>query len=198
MCILSASRQITILICIFNLSRNVSGSFVNSRICATLKSQDNGLQKQSLIIGDGNVIGNIGEEYATASQSWNTSRGYWNVSTGCELTACQDLYLADSCSVFGGSNPSTTPLYHWKSASCKCNKACKCSNINWQRNVCARAYFHADGCNSCEATYTELENANPNFPEEWSDKVASLVVRPGCRISLFEEEDYENEILMQV
>ncbi|CAL8147694.1 unnamed protein product [Orchesella dallaii] len=194
---ISSALKVIFLICIFNLSKNVSGSTVSSRTCATLYSQDSSLQDQSLIIGDGNVIVNIGEEYATASQSWNTSRGYWNVSTGCELTACKDLYLGGTCSVFGWSNPSTTPFNHWKSASCKCNQACKCSNINWQRNVCARAYFHADGCNSCDATYTELENANPNFPEEWSNKVASLVVRPGCRISLYEEEDYEKEILIQ-
>ncbi|CAL8147697.1 unnamed protein product [Orchesella dallaii] len=189
--------KITLLIRIFNISEYVSSNSVSLRTCAVLRSQDNGLQDQSLTIKDGNVIGNIGEEYATSSQSWNTSRGYWNVSSVCELTACQDLYLADTCSVFGGHHPSTIPSIHWQSASCKCKKTCKCSNINWQQNVCARAYFHADGCNSCDATYTELENANPTFPEEWSNEIASLVVRPGCRIILYEEEHYEEEFLLK-
>ncbi|CAL8147682.1 unnamed protein product [Orchesella dallaii] len=175
-------------------SESVSGSSFSLRTCATLHSQDNGFQEQSLIIEDGNVIGNTGEEYATASQSWNTSSGYWNVSSGCELTACQDIYLASTCSLFGGSNPSTTPSNRWLSANCKCNKECKCSEIKWQNNICARAYLHANGCNTCDASYTELEDSNPMFSEEFGDKISSLLVRPGCRITFFEEEDFETEL----
>ncbi|ODM96910.1 Reticulocyte-binding protein 2 a, partial [Orchesella cincta] len=174
---------------------SVKGSPDSSTFCAVLRSHENGLENQFLPIGDGKVVGNIGSEYASSSQSWNTSRGYWDVGSGCELTACEDVYLGGRCSVFEGSRFTTTNSKRWLSASCKCNKKCNCSDseINFQHHACARAYLEPGGCNVCDAKYMELEGSNSRFPEERRDKIGSLQIRSGCSIIVYEEEDFEGD-----
>ncbi|CAL8147970.1 unnamed protein product [Orchesella dallaii] len=191
--LLQIHEQSVVLI-FFLLSAFVTNRTASENIisCATLQSQERGLQLQNLTIGDGSVIGNIPDEYANATRSWNAS-GFWTVAPGCELTACENVYLIDSCSQFGGNVTSPITSNQWQSARCRCSKICTCSEVDFQHSVCARAYLQANGCNVCDAPYTELDGANPTFPEVWSNKIGSFLLRPGCTIKVYEEEDFEGE-----
>ncbi|CAL8147727.1 unnamed protein product [Orchesella dallaii] len=161
---------------------------IGSKTCAVLLSRESSLKGQSLTIGDGSVLGNIGEEYATPSQSWNVSSS-WVVAFGCELTACEDVYLADRCSKFRGpTSPFADTRKEWQSARCRCNTGC---DMTITRSSCGRAYLEPVA--GCDVPYIELEGSNPIFPEVGKDKIGSFLVRPGCTINLYEEEDFEED-----
>ncbi|ODM95785.1 hypothetical protein Ocin01_10898, partial [Orchesella cincta] len=179
-----------LILIIFGSSSFIEFTSASDTNCAELRSNVNGFQNQSLVIGDYVVLGNIADEYASANQNWNVS-GYWSVSSGCDLTACQDAYLTTRCQTFVGA-PTPTPSSVWRSASCKCNnKQCRCSNVYLKPSVCARAYFQRNGCNVCNAHYTEFDNSSPIFPEAWTDKIASFLIRPGCTLEVFDQEDFD-------
>ncbi|CAL8122662.1 unnamed protein product [Orchesella dallaii] len=183
---------ILVLVLIYCGSNSFLISSASEIKCAELRSVANDFQNQSLVIGDLSVLGNIPDEYVNQNQNWNVS-GNWRVSSGCTVTTCQDEYLAARCQTFGTSNPPPTTSTQWKSASCKCDNQCSCSNVYLERSVCARAYFQSNGCNVCGAAYTEFSDSNPIFPLAWKDKIGSFLVRPGCAIEVYDDEDFEGE-----
>ncbi len=57
---------------------------------------------------------------------------------------------------------------------------------------CARAYVKSD-CNTCNGFYTDLKGSKPIFADEFQGQVLSLIVRPGCKLTIYDEEDHEGD-----
>ncbi len=66
---------------------------------------------------------------------------------------------------------------------------CKCSDIFMKRSSCARAYLKG-GCKTCHSLYTDLDGSRQYFPEEFSDNVESLILRKGCTLTVYPDEDF--------
>jgi hypothetical protein len=73
-------------------------------------------------------------------------------------------------------------------------KNCKCDEFyNMRKNSCARAYLFEGGCNSCNPYYTDLKGEAETFPEEFENKVTSIMVKEGCQLTIYDEVDFEGE-----
>jgi hypothetical protein len=159
--------------------------------CATLFDTQNYAGKQLQLL-DGKQFLNLDEEYISASEIWNATLSF-QVNSGCIFTACNDSNLDGDCKKFSESAP-TLPLSFASllSANCTCATDCQCSSIYMRRSGCARAYINGD-CNTCHAHYTDLRGQKESFSPEFQGKVSSIVIRPGCSLTIYDEEDYEGD-----
>jgi hypothetical protein len=62
-----------------------------------------------------------------------------------------------------------------------------------RKNSCARAYLFEGGCNSCNPYYTDLKGEEESFPEEFENKVTSIMVREGCQLTIHDELGFGGE-----
>lgn len=73
-------------------------------------------------------------------------------------------------------------------------QTCTCTSKKLKQSVCSLAYLEPGGCNNCDAAYTELkEGSHLEFPDDWQEKVSMFVVRSGCSITVYDEEDHDGE-----
>lgn len=58
-----------------------------------------------------------------------------------------------------------------------------------KRSSCARAYLKG-GCKTCHSLYTDLDGSRQYFPEEFAENAESLILRKGCTLTVYPDEDF--------
>ncbi|CAL8136948.1 unnamed protein product [Orchesella dallaii] len=175
----------------------VSYSFQNpyqSKKCGEIFYED-GFSGAKLELVDQDYSLDLAENYQVTN-GWNKTSSI-RVESGCVMNLCNETYFDGECKTltngsYGTSQLSSSIGFTIASASCACEKECKCSDIYMRKSSCARAYLNT-GCNTCNTYYTDLSIPSDLFPEDFRGKVKSLTLRKGCELKLYPEEDYQGD-----
>ncbi|ODN01860.1 Reticulocyte-binding protein 2 a [Orchesella cincta] len=182
-----------LLLALFKVSLGQQNPYLE-KTCAVLYSGDR-FSSDELTLMDGDQSVNL-EEDNRASSGWNTT-GSINIANGCKMDICNETYFDGNCHILEQgayylSNLTKEFGDNIASASCRCQKECKCSDIFMKRSTCARAYLKG-GCRTCHSLYTDLSDSKTYFPDDFVGKVEALRLRRGCTLTLYPEEDFDGE-----